>query len=89
MRVILDSLFKAKNNNVDVINDYNTSIIEKHNFYVRPPSFSGDAIHFSWSNRKMYSNIIGVDDELWDIFKEGIKFIVDTEGIMVDRKGLI
>ena len=55
---------------------------------MRPLSFNGDTTQFSWPKSKMYSNIIGVDDEPWDIIKDGVEFIVDTQGIVVDIKGL-
>lgn len=36
----------------------------------------------------MYSHIIGVDDELWDIIKDGVRFPMDSEGMVVDGKSL-
>jgi hypothetical protein len=58
----------GRNNNSAVNYDYNTSNIEKNNYYVRTPSFNGDT-KFSWWKSQMYNHIIGVDDELWDIMK--------------------
>jgi acyl CoA:acetate/3-ketoacid CoA transferase len=34
----------------------------------------------------MYSHIIGVYDELWDIIKNASSFQVDSEGVVVDIK---
>jgi len=34
----------------------------------------------------MYSYIIDVDDELWDIIDDGINFSVNSDGIVIDRK---
>jgi len=36
----------------------------------------------------MYSHIIGVNDDLWDIIDDGVTFPVGFEGIMVDKKSL-
>jgi len=42
----------------------NTSIFEKNSYSVKHPSFKGDVTQFSWWKSKIYSHIIGVDDEL-------------------------
>jgi len=35
----------------------------------------------------MYSHIIGMDDELWDILEEGVGDLkLDEEGVALDRK---
>jgi len=49
----------------------NTSTSDKNT-----SSFNGEATQFSWWKSKMYSHIIGVDDELWDIIEDGIIFKV-------------
>ena len=36
----------------------------------------------------MYSHIICVYDELWDIIEDGVSYVVDHEGVMVDRKSI-
>lgn len=36
----------------------------------------------------MYTYIIGVDDELWDILEDGIDIPVDGIGMMDDRESL-
>lgn len=50
--------------------DYSTS--EKNNYVARPSIFSGDSIEFEWWKSKMYTNIISLDDKLWDILEDGI-----------------
>src|SRR4030042_4132635 len=54
----------------------------------RPPLFTGDAEKFPWWKSKLYSHIIGIDDELWDIIEDGIDIEVDDEGKTADRKKL-
>lgn len=34
----------------------------------------------------MYTHIIGLDDELWDILKDGIDIPVNGVGMLTDRK---
>ena len=34
--------------------------------------FNGDPEMFSWWKTKMYSHIMGMDDELWDILEESV-----------------
>ena len=42
---------------------------------------------FSWWKPKMYSHIIGMDEELWDILEDGVgNFRLDEEGVALDRK---
>jgi len=61
-------------------NDRNTN----HN---KPPMFNGDPEMFSWWKTKMYSQIIGMDEELWDILEEGVGNLrLDEEGVALDRK---
>src|SRR4030066_734468 len=54
----------------------------------RPPLFTGEAEKFPWWKSKLYSHIIGIDDELWDIIEDGIDIVVDDEGKSADRKSL-
>jgi hypothetical protein len=68
----------GRNHNVTINYNYNTTN-EKHNFSVKPPSFSGDITQFLWWKSKMYGYIIGVDDELWDIIEDRVTLVVDTE----------
>jgi len=32
----------------------------------------------------MCSHIIGIDAELWDIIENGVNFLIDPEGMVVD-----
>jgi len=36
----------------------------------------------------MYSHIKEVDDNQWDIIEDGVRFLVDSEGMVVDIKSL-
>jgi hypothetical protein len=74
------------NNNNDVAYDYNNTnfTFDKNSYSARPPSFNGDAAQLSWWKSKMYSHIIGVDVELWDIIENGVSFLIDPEGMVVD-----
>ena len=49
----------------------NTSKNDRNANHNKPPMFNGDLEMFSWWKTKMYSHIMGVDDELWDILEEG------------------
>jgi hypothetical protein len=49
----------------------------------KPPYFNSDPTTFPFWKTKMYSYIIGTDDELWDIIEDGIHFEhMDDEGIV-------
>lgn len=61
---------------------------KKSNAY-KPPMFSGEAEKFSWWKSKMYSHIMGIDDELWDILEDGFDIPLDEEGRVIDRMKLI
>ena len=50
----------------------NTNKNEKSANHNKPPMFNGDPEMFSWWKCKMYSHIIGMDEELWDIIEEGV-----------------
>jgi len=53
----------------------------------KPPMFNGDPETFSWWKTKMYSHIMRMDDELWDILEEGVgELKLDEEGAALDRK---
>ena len=53
----------------------------------KPPMFNGDPEMFSWWKTKMYSHIMGMDDESWDILEEGVGYLkLDEEGAALDRK---
>lgn len=36
----------------------------------------------------MYTHIIGLDDELWDILEDSIDILVNAVGMITDRKSL-
>ena len=52
--------------------DYSSNISkhERSANYNKPPMFNGDPKMFSWCKSKMYSHIIGMDEELWDILQQ-------------------
>ena len=53
----------------------------------QPPMFNGDPEMFSWWKTKMYSHIIGMDEELWDVLEEGVGNLrLDDEGVALDRR---
>ena len=66
--------------------DYNSS--ERNHYTAKPHVFSGDSTEFEWWKSKMYTYIIGLDDELWDILEDGIDIVVDNVGMVADRKTL-
>ena len=65
----------------------NTSKHERSANHNKPPMFNGDPKMFSWWKSEMYSHIIGMDEELWDILEEGVGNLrLDEEGVAFDRK---
>ena len=49
--------------------------------------FNGDPEMFSWWKTKMYSHVIGMDDELWDVLEDDVGNLkLDEEGVALDRK---
>jgi len=49
--------------------------------------FNGDLDTFSWWKTKMYSHIMDLDEELWDVLEDGVGDLeLDEEGVVVDRK---
>ena len=54
----------------------------------RSISFNGNASQFAWWKSKIYSHVMSIDDELWDIVEDGIEIEVNEEGRTLDRKGL-
>lgn len=55
-------------------------------YIARPPTLSGKSTDFDWWKINMYTHIIGLDDELWDILEDGINFEVDGVCMVTDRK---
>src|SRR4030067_2120365 len=72
----------------NVSHNYENERDRGNNNHGRPPLFNGDAEKFPWWKSKLYSHIIGIDDELWDIIEDGINIVVDDEGKSTDRKSL-
>ena len=66
--------------------DYSSS--ERNHYTVKPPVFSGDYTEFEWWKSKMYTYIIELNDELWDILEDGIEIAVSSVGMVTDRKTL-
>jgi len=49
--------------------------------------FNGDHDTFSWWKTKMYSHIMVLDEELWDILDDGVDdLVLDEEVAVIDRK---
>lgn len=61
----------------EILIPHDYSSFEKSNYIVRPLTFSGDSTKFEWWKGKMYTHIIGIDDELCDIIEDGINIEVD------------
>ncbi|KAK2409948.1 gag-protease polyprotein [Trifolium repens] len=40
----------------------------------KAPNFNGHGATFSWWKDRIYSHLIGLDDELWDLVEEGVTF---------------
>lgn len=66
--------------------DYNN--IENSHYLARPLTFSGDYTQFEWWKIKMYTYIIGLDDEFWDILEDDINIKVNGVGMVTDKKTL-
>ena len=64
----------------------NTNKNERSANYNIPPMFNGDPEMFSWWKTKMYSHIMGMDDELWDIREEGVA--LDRKAHTAEQKKL-
>lgn len=69
-------------------NNHDQSTPDKNNYITRLPTFSGNSTEFDWCESKMYTHIIGFDDNLWDILEDGINFKVDGLSIVTNRKNL-
>lgn len=69
-------------------NNHDQSTYDKDNYIAWPPTFSGNSTEFDWWKSKIYTHIIGLDDELWDILEDEIKFEVDGVFMVTYRKNL-
>jgi hypothetical protein len=66
--------------------DYGTSD-DKSSRSNKPLMFNGDPETFSWWKTKMYSHIMGLDEELWDVLQDGVgDLVLDEEGAVVERE---
>jgi len=80
-----ESFIPGNNNNV-VHYDYGTSDDKKSDSN-RASKFNGNTEEFSWWKTNMYSHIMGLDDELWDILEDVVgDLVLDEEGAFIDRK---
>jgi len=61
--------------------DYGTD--DKSSGSHKPPMLNGDPDTFSWWKSKRYSHIIGIDEELMDIFEDGVNLTLDEEGVAI------
>jgi len=51
------------------------------------PKFNGDPEEFSWWKTNFYSYVMGLDEELWDILKDGVgDLVLDEEEAAINRK---
>jgi len=51
------------------------------------PKFNGDPEEFYWWKTNFYSYVMSLDEEFWDILKDGVGNLdLDEEGAVVDRK---
>ena len=51
------------------------------------PTFNGDPEEFSWWKTNVYSYVMGLNEELWDILEDGVgDLVLDEEGAAIDRK---
>jgi len=79
----------ASGSGVAIPYDYsnNNNKNERSANHNKPPMFNGDPEMFSWWKTKMYSHIMGMDEELWDILEEGVGDLkLDEEGAALDKK---
>jgi len=51
--------------------DYGTSEDKKSDSN-KAPRINGDPEEFSWWKTKMYSYIMGLNEELWDVLEDGV-----------------
>jgi len=80
-----DSSSSDQNNNA--IHYYYGTTDDKKSDSGKPPKFNGNPEEFSWWKTNMYSYIMGLDDELCDILKDGVgDLALDEEGGTIYRK---
>lgn len=69
-------------------NNHDQSTSVKNNHVAKPPTFSAHSTDFERWKRNMYTHIIGLDDELWDILEHVIDIKVNGVGMVSDIKSL-
>ena len=80
-----DNNSSSQNNN-SVHYHYGTSDDKKSDSN-KAPRFNGNPEEISWWKTNMYSHIMRLDDELWDILEDGVgDLALDKEGAAIDRK---
>ena len=80
------SVFGSGGNHNATGHDYGTSEDKKSDSN-KASRFNGDPEEFSWWKTKMYSYIMGLDEELWDILEDGVgDFALDEDGAAIDMK---
>ena len=65
---------------------YDYDIDDKSSVSHKPPMFNGDPVIFYWWKSKLYSHIIGIDEDFWDILEDGVDLTLDEEDVAIDRK---
>ena len=66
-------------------NNHDQSTSGQNNYIAILPRFSADSIEFERWKIKMYTHIIGMVDELWDVLEDGIDFHVNGVGVVSER----
>lgn len=54
----------------------------------KPPTINGDSTEFECCKIKMYTHIIGLDYELWDIIEDDIDIKFNSVAMVSDKKSL-
>ena len=52
---------------------FNYEVEDKNNTN-KAPKFNGNGSTFSWWKDRIYSHLVGIDDELWDLVERGVSF---------------
>ena len=67
--------------------DYGTEDKSSGSGSNKPPMVNGDHETFSWWKTKMYTHIMGLDEERWDVLEDGVgDLVLDEEGATIDKK---
>src|SRR4051812_12639595 len=63
-----------------ISNDQNTN----GNGYSRPPVFDGE--NFEYGKDRLESYFLGLDGDLWDLFVDGYRHLVNASGVKMSRQ---